>query len=333
MLGKILMVLIIMLLVGCKEDKPKGKKVSKPKANPEHYKIAPRKKEKPKPKIVVKLPPKPVIDDFFPEDDKHIEWSLNAANRLGDIRQIHKDKLLKESDTKSDVVKEKLLYIMEEEDYKSINLAYDEFSYPVRRDTILTKDAIIPAVLEKGINSQISGRVTAKIYRNVYSHTMKYILLPAGSKIICDYEGVTKTGQSRLKVVCTEIIRPDGAIVALKKGGMNAGDMAGRQGLIGKVDNRTFEQYGGAFIMATISALAQTAGNLTTNATVSPIASQFSNDMGRITSKTIEKNLDLRPVISIEAGTKVLLQPLNNLYFRKPELIQQYKERTKDANT
>lgn len=89
--------------------------------------------------------------------------------------------------------------------------------------------------------------------RDILSPTMKYVLLPAYTKFICSYTGLSKTGQTRIPLDCSRAIRPDGVNILLT--GMSGGDVSGKSGLIGKIDNRFMTQYGGAFLLAGISAM------------------------------------------------------------------------------
>ena len=195
---------------------------------------------------------------------------------------------------------------------------------PVDRSRILTADMRIPAILEDAVNSQVGGRMIALVERDVYSPNGKHILLPAYTKIICHYTPLEAVGQSRLAVNCSRLIRPDGLSIALKDS--HAADQAGRMGLIGDVDQRLWERYGAAFIVAGISALTQAGANVAKNQTINATANQLSQNIGQITADVMEQTLDLAPILSIPAGAHIQIIPAVDLVLRHP-----YEKKTTDV--
>ena len=307
---------LVLFLVGCEEEPTETRPVVRAVLSSEHYKIKPRPpKPKPKPKVIVKE--EPLTEDGFPDDDEDIASTMQAHKRLGEIIYKNHQAVSDKEDIYKKEVPNKTEYILEDEDYSSIGIETDEFTLPVNRDRILTQDMVIPGILESGLNSQIPGRVNVVVYRDILSPTMKYILLPAGTRIICDYEGLEKTGQTRLAINCHRIIRPDGSSAYLQSGA-TGGDLSGQQGLIGKVDNRWFQQYGGAFIVATISALSQASTQWTRYESINQATASFATESGKISSKLLEKNLDMRPIMTIKPATRVILKPFNDIRFIKP---------------
>jgi type IV secretory pathway VirB10-like protein len=316
--------ILILLLVGCEQEPQKVKQPKKSVFTGQHYALQPEEPEAPPPPPPPK--PEPLTDDFFP-DDRDIEATQKAINRLSKIRaRLREQNNIVDAPRKT--ITTKTIYSFKDKDYGRIKVPTDKSSYPVDRDRILTKDMNINAILTEGINSQIAGRVIAQVDRLVLSPSKKYILLPAGTKIICMYEGLAKTGQTRLALNCKQLIRPDGTSVVLSS--VEGADMSGKQGLIGRIDNRLFQQYGGAFLVSSISALAQASSDRFANPSISNSASAFSQEFSKITAKTIEKYLDLRPIITIEAGAKIILKPMQDITFIEPEKITQHEEQHED---
>jgi type IV secretion system protein VirB10 len=97
-----------------------------------------------------------------------------------------------------------------------------------------------------------------------------------------------------------------------------ASDQMGRTGLIGKVDNRTFERYGAALTMAGISALGQNSVQPNPSPLAQNSVNTFSNHLSQVTLDALKKNVDLAPIISIEAGTKIQIIPQTDIVLRKP---------------
>ncbi len=222
-------------------------------------------------------------------------------------------------------------YHLEDEDYQQGETRFDQdlSTLPVDRTRILTADMRIPAIIEDSINTQNPGRVIAVIDRDVLSPNGKKVLLPAYSKIICSYEGLKEAHSSRLSMQCRRIIRPDGASIALKDA--SSADQTGRSGIPGDLDNRTFEKYGAAFGMSLISAMAQSSASLNKNEAFGNATNQLSNNFGQVTQQVLEKNLDIRPILTIPQGTRIQIIPLNDIVFKKP-VLKGVEEKDKDLS-
>ena len=254
----------------------------------------------PEPEIVIEMP-------AFSEGLKEIEAKQLRGLREAKFRGFFKKKKLSNKPFK-----------FEDEDYKVWNSDFpeDKSTFPVDRSRILTEDTIINAVLERELNSQIPGKLVAIVDKDVLSPNGKYILLPAYTKVICHYEALSQTGDTRLPVQCARAIRPDGVSILLTNA--IAADQMGRTGLIGEVDNRNFERYGSAFIMSGISALAQSGVNPEKQSWVTNSSTILSNNLGQVTAEVIKQNIDLRPIITIKAGSKIMIVLQTDIVLRKP---------------
>jgi type IV secretion system protein VirB10 len=83
----------------------------------------------------------------------------------------------------------------------------------------LKRGSVIPATLISGINSDLQGRITAQVGQNVYdSATGHRLLIPQGTKLFGRYDSKVSFGQSRVLVVWSDIIFPNGS--TLQIGGM-----------------------------------------------------------------------------------------------------------------
>jgi type IV secretory pathway VirB10-like protein len=245
----------------------------------------------------------PIIDTIH-SDILKMDRQIKALNK-------NKQEILSNKTTKI-----KQVYIFKDDNYNKLNIGSNLFTFPVDRDRMLTREIHIGGILEDSINSQIPGRVRILIDQDVLNVSMKKILFPYYTRVVCDYEGLARTGQTRLLVNCSEIIRPDGSRVRMKA--TRIGDVAGNNGLIGKVDNRIWQMYSSAFLVASITALAQVSESRIKNDAIAQKTNDLSNQFGQITSKILEKNTDLRPVMRIEAGTRVILKPEKDFVFPEP---------------
>lgn len=172
----------------------------------------------------------------------------------------------------------------------------------------LKRGSVIPATLITGINSDLPSRITAQVSQNVYdSATGHRLLIPQGTKLFGRYDSKVSFGQSRVLVVWTDIIFPNGS--TLQIGGMAGTDARGYGGFNDKVDNHYLKTFGSAILLAIIGtgmdiALPESS-TLATQDTASDAARRnFAETFGRVAERTINKNLDVQPTLEIRPGYK-----------------------------
>ncbi|ATU95398.1 IncP-type conjugal transfer protein TrbI [Phyllobacterium zundukense] len=172
----------------------------------------------------------------------------------------------------------------------------------------LKRGSVIPATLITGINSDLPGRITAQISQNVYdSATGHRLLIPQGAKLFGRYDSKVSFGQSRVLVVWTDIIFPNGS--TLQIGGMAGTDAQGYSGFRDKVDRKWLQTFGSAILIAMIGtgmdmAIPQSS-TLATQDTASDAARRnFAETFGRVADRTIQRNMDVQPTLEIRPGYK-----------------------------
>ena len=100
---------------------------------------------------------------------------------------------------------------------------------------IVQAGSVIPAALLAGIRSDLPGQVTGQVTENVYdSPTGRYLLIPQGSKLIGVYDSQVSFGQSRVLLVWTRLIFPNGRSIVLER--QPGADPEGYAGLEDQVD-------------------------------------------------------------------------------------------------
>ncbi|MGO8253568.1 IncP-type conjugal transfer protein TrbI [Rhizobium ruizarguesonis] len=172
----------------------------------------------------------------------------------------------------------------------------------------LKRGSVIPATLISGINSDLPGRITAQVSQNVYdSATGHRLLIPQGTKLFGRYDSKVSFGQSRVLVVWSDIIFPNGS--TLQIGGMSGTDAEGYGGLNDKVNNHYLKTFGSAVMIALIGTGIDTAvpqsSTLATQDTASDAARRnFAETFGRVADRTIQRNMDVQPTLQIRPGYK-----------------------------
>ncbi|MFK4484971.1 IncP-type conjugal transfer protein TrbI [Bradyrhizobium sp. USDA 336] len=170
----------------------------------------------------------------------------------------------------------------------------------------LKRGSVIPATLITGINSDLPGRITAQVSQNVYdSATGHRLLIPQGAKLLGRYDSKIAFGQSRVLVVWTDIIFPNGS--TLQIGGMAGTDAEGYGGFNDQVDNHYFQVFGSAILIAAIGAGIDMSVPASSSygyrqAPSDAARNSFAETFGRVAEQTISKNLNVQPTLEIRPG-------------------------------
>lgn len=197
------------------------------------------------------------------------------------------------------------------------------FSYPqvnnINENTILA-GTLINATLLSGINNQIGGQIMAQINNNIYDSLYgNNLLIPAGSKIIGQYESTIKQGQSRVDISWNTLIFPNGDTYNVENM-FKSVDSQGYAGIKGDVNNHTGKQIGAGVLASAIGAL----GNIATGNNYSEYGWRNSGDLAaqgaatsliNTASKLFEKQMNIEPEITINPGTLINLMATTNLVF------------------
>ena len=179
----------------------------------------------------------------------------------------------------------------------------------IHLDRLIPQGAIIAAVLETALDSDLPGYARAIVNRDVLSFDGSAVLIPAGSRVIGQYNSGVAQGASRVFIVWQRLIRPDGVSIALAS---PATDDLGRGGLAGKVNRHFLQRYGGAILLSVLTGgISATSASLSNGNTVvvgtaseaTGLASQASN------------SLNIPPTIRTPQGANVRIFVARDLDF------------------
>lgn len=182
---------------------------------------------------------------------------------------------------------------------------------------------VIPAALEGGLNSDLPGYLRARVRENVYDTVSgKYILIPQGAVLLGEYQSKVDFGQSRVLVVWTRMIYPNGKSINLEK--MSGVDRLGYSGLSDKTNQHWVRLYSSAFLMSVMGAgyelLSKDNSNDQENSAKTIVASQVGQQLGQVSNEVIRKNLNVSPTIEIRPGHKF------NVFVQKDMLLEPWSE-------
>ena len=186
----------------------------------------------------------------------------------------------------------------------------------------LRAGSVIPAALVTGMNSDLPGPVVAQVTRNVYdSATQRDVLVPAGTRLVGEYDDQIAYGQDRALVAWTQMLFPDGTSVELP--GLPGADLAGRAGLSDRVDRHYGRVFGSALLLAAVGAGVEMAAPNSRGfgLDVSPqeVASrQIAIELSRVATETVRQDLRVEPTVRVSPGYRFYVLLARDLPFAGP---------------
>ena len=173
---------------------------------------------------------------------------------------------------------------------------------------ILQAGAIIPAALVTGLRSDAPGVAIAQVTQDVFDSLGGGVLLiPAGARLVGDYDAQVQSGQSRLRVVWTRLILPSGRSIVLDKlPGADAQGMAGLQDGVDRHGGRVLAAAG----LSTLLAIGAESGSSSEESDLArAVRRAGAATAGDVGQQMVGKSLDLAPTLTIRPGAplRVLL--------------------------
>jgi type IV secretion system protein TrbI len=169
----------------------------------------------------------------------------------------------------------------------------------------LMAGTLIPAALLTGINSDLPGQIIATVTEHVYDTVSgRLLLVPQGSRLLGQYDSQVAYGQSRVLLVWTRLVMPDGSSIVLDR--LPGVDVAGQAGLEDDVDWHWDRIFAGAALSTLIGVGAELAapdrddGRIVVAGRDS--VQEIVNEVGQ---QITRRNLNLQPTLTIRPGFPV----------------------------
>lgn len=174
---------------------------------------------------------------------------------------------------------------------------------PASPYTLLT-GSVVPAALITGLSSDIPGQVLAQVTQDVRdSLTGRYILIPKGARLIGQYDNAISFGQSRILLVWSRLILPNGKSLVLDK--LSAADAHGYAGLADTVDNHWASIVNAAAISTLLGIGAQAGDTQSESDLVRALRDGAADSINRAGQRIVERQLAVQPTLTIRAGMPV----------------------------
>jgi type IV secretion system protein VirB10 len=166
---------------------------------------------------------------------------------------------------------------------------------------------IIPAALITAIRSDLPGQITAQVTENVFdSPTGRFLLVPQGARLIGIYDSQIAFAQSRVLLVWTRLIMPNGRSIVLER--QPGADTAGYAGLEDEVDNHWGALFKAALLSTLLgvgSELGSTTGTGTNSDVITALRRGSSDSLNQTGQKVVQRNLDIQPTLTVRPGFPV----------------------------
>lgn len=178
----------------------------------------------------------------------------------------------------------------------------------------------IPAAMVTGLNSDLPGQAIATVTEPVYDTvTGGTLLIPQGSRLLGTYDAQVAYGQSRMLLLWTRLVMPDGSSIVLDR--LPGTDARGFAGLEDETDNHWGKLLAGAALSTLLGVGAELGSQnrgiddgqqtivVATGRSVQDSANQVGQQLTR-------RNLNVQPTLTVRPGFPVRVLVNKDLVLR-----------------
>jgi type IV secretion system protein TrbI len=198
----------------------------------------------------------------------------------------------------------KLLFVNAAVDRRTT--APDRLTHPAS-PFVVQAGTVIPAALITGIRSDLPGQITAQVTENVYdSPTGRARLIPQGARLIGNYDSQVAFGQSRVLLVWTRLIMPNGRSIVLER--QQGADAGGYSGIEDEVDNHWGELLKAALLSTILGVGAELGSGADSGSNIDIIQAlrlSAANSLNQTGQQVVRRNLNIQPTLTIRPGFPV----------------------------
>jgi type IV secretion system protein VirB10 len=195
----------------------------------------------------------------------------------------------------------KLLFVNVHVDRRTT--APDRLSRPTS-PFVVQAGTIIPAALITGIRSDLPGQITAQVLENIFdSPTGRAKLIPQGARLVGVYDSQISFGQSRVLLVWTRLIMPNGRSIVLER--QQGADAGGYSGLEDEIDNHWGELFKAALLSTVLGVGAELGSGADTGSNTNIIQAlrlSAANSLNQTGQQAVRRNLNIQPTLTIRPG-------------------------------
>ncbi|MGY3235582.1 type IV secretory pathway VirB10-like protein [Bradyrhizobium sp. USDA 4448] len=173
---------------------------------------------------------------------------------------------------------------------------------------IVQAGTVIPGALITGIRSDLPGQITAQVIENIFdTPTGRFLLVPQGARLIGIYDSQVTFGQSRVLLVWTRLIMPNGRSIVLER--QPGADTAGYAGLEDQVDNHWGELFKAAALSTFLAVGTELGAGSDTNSNDSALIQALrhgaSDSLNQTGQQVVRRGLNIQPTLTVRPGFPV----------------------------
>lgn len=173
---------------------------------------------------------------------------------------------------------------------------------------VVQAGTVIPGALITGIRSDLPGQITAQVTESIFdTPTGRFLLVPQGARLMGMYDNQVTFGQSRVLVVWTRLIMPNGRSIVLER--QPGADTAGYAGLEDQVDNHWSELFKAAILSTFLAVGTELGAGSDTNSNDSAIIQALrhgaSDSLNQAGEQVVRRSLNVQPTLTVRPGFPV----------------------------
>jgi type IV secretion system protein TrbI len=169
---------------------------------------------------------------------------------------------------------------------------------------VVQAGTVIPAALITGIRSDLPGQITAQVTENVFdTPTGRARLIPQGARLIGSYDSQVAFGQSRILLVWTRLILPNGRSIVLER--QPGADTAGNAGLQDEVDDHWFELFKAAALSTLLGVGTELGASGNDSDIIRALRRGAGDSLNQTSQQVVRRNLNIQPTLTIRPGFPV----------------------------
>lgn len=176
-------------------------------------------------------------------------------------------------------------------------------SAPPARSTpgALWAGTIISGALTTGLRSDLPGAVLGQVTEDVFdSRTGRVLVIPKGSRLVGTSDAQIAQGQSRVRILWSRLILPDGRAAILD--GATASDTQGFAGLEDRVDNRWGERWRAAGLTTLLAISAAAADGDETDRLTQAIRDGVGSGVDQTGRDVLAQGMAIPPRLTVRPG-------------------------------
>ncbi|WP_426441202.1 TrbI/VirB10 family protein [Bradyrhizobium genosp. P] len=170
---------------------------------------------------------------------------------------------------------------------------------------IVQAGTVIPGALITGIRSDLPGQITAQVTENVFdTPTGRLLLIPQGARLLGVYDSRVAFGQSRVLLVWTRLIMPNGRSIVLER--QPGTDPSGYAGLEDQVDNHWVELFKAAALSTFLAVGTELGSGSDTGSSNSAIIQALrhgaADSLNQTGQQVVQRSLNIQPTLTVRPG-------------------------------